>query len=128
MTNNGSTNVLRTVALIAAVAGAAGSVVLMLRTGSRNQSSVLMLMFAVWVLSPFVALALAEVKSTGWSSATRTTIHVLMLLFAVTSLSVYLGLVAMPAASKPAFPYLMVPLVCWLLIVTVLPLVAMRTR
>jgi len=42
-----------------ALAGAVGSVGLTLRAGHRNNSLILMALFATWVLSPLVALVLA---------------------------------------------------------------------
>ena len=45
-------------ALLLPVAGAVGSVGLMLRAGHRNDSPILLALFAIWVLSPFVALLL----------------------------------------------------------------------
>ncbi|HEX7198860.1 MAG TPA: hypothetical protein VF213_05265, partial [Dongiaceae bacterium] len=50
---------LRRAALIAALAGAAGSLGLMHRAGHRNPSRLLVLLFALWVLSPFTALVWA---------------------------------------------------------------------
>ena len=50
-------------ARLATVAGAAGSIGLMLRVGHRNDSTIpllLLVLFTGWVLSPFVALLLAE--------------------------------------------------------------------
>lgn len=52
---HGFANVLRSVAVVAMLAGAAGSITLMLHAGRRQQSRVLMLLFGAWVLSPFVA-------------------------------------------------------------------------
>lgn len=49
---------LRTAAMLAVVAGAVGSVGLTLRAGHRNNSLVLQMLFLIWVLLPFVALAL----------------------------------------------------------------------
>lgn len=54
---------LRAMALIAAAVGAAGSVALMLHVGHRNDSSIpgiLLVVFTGWVLSPFVALVVAD--------------------------------------------------------------------
>jgi hypothetical protein len=63
-----SLSVLRTAALISLVAGAADSVGFMLRAGHQNPSRVLLILFAIWVLSPFVALAFAIiVPKTGRS-------------------------------------------------------------
>lgn len=51
-----SLGVLRLVALIVSVVGALGSVSLTLWFGRRNPSYILPALFAIWVLSPFVAL------------------------------------------------------------------------
>ena len=55
--------VLRAAALTFALAGAAGAVGLTLYAGRHNNSLILRLIFVVWVLSPFVAAAWANVVS-----------------------------------------------------------------
>ena len=57
---------LRAVAMIAVVAGAGGSIGLMLRVGRRNDSRILLALFGIWVLSPFLALVFANVVSMRW--------------------------------------------------------------
>ena len=69
-----SLSVLRTAALIALPAGAAGSIGFMLRAGRRNPSRVLLILFGIWVLSPFVALVFGTIVSKDWSVLTRTTL------------------------------------------------------
>ena len=58
--------------ILAVVAGAVGSVGLMLRAG-RSTPRLLLVLFVIWVLSPFVALAWANmVSSVGrWSREGR---------------------------------------------------------
>lgn len=56
--DGGLLGLLRAVALIAVVAGAGGSIGLMLWAGHRNPSRLLIVLFAIWVLSPFVALVI----------------------------------------------------------------------
>jgi tryptophan-rich sensory protein len=115
----GGLGTVRPAARIAVVIGAAGSIALMLRVGQRNPSSVLMLLFAIWVLSPFVALALAEKRSQRWSPLTRAALHGATLIVTVGSLAVY-GVVAFgPPQSKPAFMFLVVPFASWLLMTIV---------
>src|SRR5436309_5580415 len=59
---------LRRVALIAALVGALGSVGLVLQVGRRKHSPRLLLaLFVIWVLSPFVALVVANIASKSWS-------------------------------------------------------------
>jgi hypothetical protein len=58
-------DILRGVALVAVVLSAVGSFVLMLHAG-EYRLNLLMLLFAVWDLSPFAALAVAGVASKRW--------------------------------------------------------------
>jgi hypothetical protein len=115
---------LRTVARIAVVAGACGSVGLTLLAGHRNPSRVLLLLFAIWVLTPFLVLGLADVASERWSVLTRATLHSVMLILALGSLALY-GKVALgPRRATPAFLFLVVPLGSLLLMTTVVPIAA----
>jgi len=112
-------------ALLLPVAGAVGSVGLMLRAGGhRTNSRILLAIFAIWVLSPFVALVLANLISRRWSVLTRTALHVVMLILTVGSLAIYGNMVSTPPGSKLAVPFLVVPLGSWLLITIVIPMAA----
>jgi|ERR1051325_4227417 hypothetical protein len=117
---------LRAAALIAVPAGAAGSVGFMLRVGHRNSSRVLLLLFGIWVLSPFVALVLAHVVSKRWSVLTRAAIYGLMLAITVGSLSIYGAVALGPPRPKPAFVFVLVPRASWLLIAIVVAIAALR--
>lgn len=79
----GSVGLLRAVALIAALAGAAGSFGLMLRVGRRNPSLILLALFTVWVLSPFVALLWANAVSNRRPVSTRAALHSVTLVIAM---------------------------------------------
>ena len=94
--DGGFLGLLRAVALIAVVAGALGSVGLMLWVGHRNPSRVLLVLFAIWDLSPFVALLLADMVSKRWSVITRATLHIVMLVLAPISLVLYGDVVLRP--------------------------------
>src|SRR5450432_3739404 len=72
--DGGFLGLLRAVSLIAVVVGAVGSVGLMLSAG-RSTPRFLLVLFVIWVLSPFVALAWANVVSRRWSSLTRVTLY-----------------------------------------------------
>jgi hypothetical protein len=115
---------LRRAAVVAVVTGSAGSIALMLIVGHRNPSRILLALFAIWVLSPFVALALANLVSKRWSVVTRGTLHSMMLILTVGSLAIYV-IVSSTRPAKPAFAFLIVPLVSWVLIATVIPIVAL---
>ena len=59
--DDGFLGIVRAAALIVVVAGAGGSVGLMLWVGHRNPSRVLLVLFAMWDLSPFIGLGLAGI-------------------------------------------------------------------
>ncbi len=115
---------LRAAALIAVLIGAAGSVGFMLRVGRRNNSRILLVLFTIWVLSPFLVLAWASLVSKRWSVLTRTTLYSLALILTLGSLTVY-GYVALtPPRAKVASVFLVTPLASWLLIAIGIPVAA----
>ena len=116
------------VALLLPVAGAVGAVGLMLLVGRRNNSRLLLALFAIWVASPFVGLAWASLASKRWSILTRATLHAVMLILTVGSLGIYGNMISAPAGSKLAVPFLVVPLGSWLLIMIVTPMAALLSR
>ena len=116
-------NFLRILALIVMSGGAIGSLCLMFNAG-RNQSSVILItLFTAWLLSPFAGLLIAEKISKRWTALTRLTLYWLMLVLTLGSLISYSGAFS-PVGTKPAFKFLVVPLISWLLIVTVIPIVS----
>jgi hypothetical protein len=119
-----SLGLLRAVALIGVVAGAGGSVGLMLSVGHRNDSVLLLVLFAIWVLSPFTALLLTTLVAKRWSVLTRATLYSVMLVLTVGSLAIYADAVLRPPRSAPAFVFLVVPLGSWLLMMIVVPMAA----
>ena len=106
---------LRAVARVALLAGAAGSVLLMMRAGARQRSVLLILLFTGWVVSPFIALAVANVRASRWQPITRTALYGAMIGVSFISLSVY-ALHAFIPGMKAGFIYLVVPAACWVLI------------
>ena len=118
---------LRLVALIAVLIGAVGSFGLTLHTGKHNDSIILIVLFSGWVLSPFIALLLANELAKRWSAVTRITLYVIMLLIAVSSLMSYAGVLS-PEEGKSAFVFLIVPLVSWLIMITVIPIALALSR
>ena len=114
---------LRAVARIAGAVGAVGSLALMLRAG--HPPLFLRVLFAIWVLSPFIALALADTVAKRWSALTRETLYYEMLFLALGSLAVYGYFVLRPRTSTPTLVFLVVPLGSWLLMTIVVPLAAL---
>ena len=110
-------------AVIALLAGTAGSLGLFLRAGQRTPRP-LLVVFVIWVLSPFMALAVADAVSKGWSTRTRATLHGVMLVVALGALAVYGRDALRPRKAQPAFVYVIVPPVSWLLMAAVIPIAA----
>jgi hypothetical protein len=124
----GFLGLLRTVALIAVVAGAVGSLGLMLWVGRRNPSRILLILFTGWVLSPFIALGLADRVSKGWSVLTRATLHSVTLVVTLGSLAMYGRVAFGPPRPTPAGMFLLVPVGSWLLAAMAVPLAAFISR
>jgi len=95
-----------------ALFGACGSLGATLWVG-RNAPRALLVLFLMWVLSPFAALLVAGGSSSRWAASARPTLPGLTLLITLTSLAVYAAATRW-TRSTPAF--LMVPLVSWLVI------------
>jgi len=106
---------LRTAALIAVLAGAVGSVGLLLRATNRNPSQLLVLLLAIWVVSPFMALLWASIVSTRWSVLTRVTLCAMMLIVPLSSVAFYVADAIWPRTSPGPFVFIPVPPASWLL-------------
>jgi GNAT superfamily N-acetyltransferase len=115
---------LHAAALAAVVAAAGGSVGLMVWVGRHHPSSVLLLLFALWVVSPFMGLQLADRFSKRWSVRTQATLHSVTLTLALGSLAIYWYVALRPPTPRPAFVFLAVPLASWLLMATAVPAAA----
>ena len=103
-------------ALILVLAGAAGSLALMLRAG-RHTPRLLLLAFVFWILSPFVVLAWANVVSKRWSAAIRATLYGMTLVLTLGSLAAYGDVVAVaPRGASRGLVFVAVPGAAWLLI------------
>jgi hypothetical protein len=121
-------NALRPAALAALLAGTLGSLASMFYTGRRNSSSLLLTLFAVWVVSPFVGAVLANAVSKRWTAFARTILYITMLVFSVGSLAIYGEIALGPPREKPAFFFLVVPLASWVLIAVVTAIGATSSR
>lgn len=119
-------SLLRGIALVALGAGAVGSLGLMLRAG--HPPLFLRVLFAVWVLSPFVTLLWAHVLSKSWPVVTRATLYIVVLIVTVGSLAIYGNVVFGPPRPKPASVFLVVPLSSWLLMTIAVSIAALISR
>lgn len=125
--DNAFNSILRAVARIAVVVGAIGSVVLMLRAG-RDTPRLLLVAFIFWVLSPFVAVAVALKVSKRWSLPVRTTICWLAVVITLVSLAFYGGVISPPAGSANAFVWVAVPPASVLILVIAVSMAALISR
>ena len=107
---------LRTAAVIALGAGAAGSAGFTLYAGRRvGAPRFLMGLFAMWVVSPFVVLAVGYVVSKRWSVLTRATLYGVTAVVTVASLAIY-GAVAFGSLRPKTAVFVIVAPASWLLI------------
>ncbi len=120
---SGFLGVLSIVALIVLIIGATGSLVFMFRS-ARNPPPLLVVLFTIWVLFPFVALFWAHTKSSRWSALTRGTLYFVELIVALVSLAIYSGLINVkPAGAANAFLFVAIPPIS-LLFITIVPITA----
>ena len=118
----------RVAALIALLAGAAGSVAFMLRAGQKTPPLLLVTMIA-WVLAPLVALAWATAMSARWSAPIRWTLCALSIALSITSVLIYGEIVEVtPQGSANAARFVMTPAVSWLLILIAVATAAIVSR
>jgi phosphate/sulfate permease len=120
--------ILRTTAFTAALVATIVSVGLMLRACRFNDSGVALALIAVWILSPMMALVLAEAVAKRWLIFGRAPVYGLMLVVAFGSVIIYGMDVFIPLSPRKGFPYALVPAVSWLLILIVLVIAAFRSH
>lgn len=119
--------ILRIIAVSIVGISAVGSLFMTLHAGQHNNSILLVVLFVSWVLSPYLALLILNAGSKHWQVLTRETLYYLMILLSIISLISYSGVV-IPHGMKPAFIFLVIPLISWMLILIVLPITANRSR
>ncbi len=120
-------SLIRRITFILMLTGALGSLGLTLRAGRNSHSLMLMMLFGVWVFSPFMGLAVAYILSNRWSLFTRNILYLLSMVLTFISLLIYSGVWA-PAGVKPAFVFLVLPLLSWLVLAVVIPLTASKSQ
>jgi hypothetical protein len=86
-----------------------------------------MLLFGIWVFSPFMGLAVAYIFSNRWPACTRNILYLLSMVLTIFSLIIYAGKWT-PVGVKPAFVFLVLPLLSWLSLAVVIPLTVLRSQ
>jgi len=123
-TEGGFLGILRAVALIALIVGAAGSLVFMFRAGQQTPRFLLVL-FTIWVLSPFAALLWANTVSKHWTVLTRVTLYCVALIVTFGSFAIYGEWIDVrPAGAANAFLFVIVPPASLIFIAIVVPVAA----
>src|SRR5712671_4372047 len=79
---------LRFTALIALMIGGAGSLGFWIHA-AQHPPPLIIVLFVVWVLSPFAALGIAHRVSKRWMPGTQATLHIVTLIVALASLLIY---------------------------------------
>ena len=118
----------RTAGLAAMIVGAIVSVAMLVHVGNRIESNkaqpVVMVLIAIWVLSPYVLLVAGSGLSRNWSELSRATLYWMMNVVAAISLVVYVPFAIGPIGPKPAAPFVGIPPLQWILIVVSLLIAA----
>jgi hypothetical protein len=128
LSQKGVIGVLRAAALIVLAVGATGSLVFMFREG-QHTPRLLLVLFTVWVLFPFVVLLWVSMVSKRWLTLTRITLYCTMVIVALGSLAMYGKLVDVrPAGSANAFLFVALPPASLIFIAIVVSIAALLSR
>lgn len=104
---------LRLTALIALVTGAVGSIGLWIRA-AQHPPPLIIVLFVVWVLSPFVVLGIGHVVAKRWPPSTQSALYWVTLLATTASIVIYADDAVVHRTAHPAVVYVAVPPASWL--------------
>lgn len=107
-------------ARVATIVSAIVSLGCMFWVGQHNRSIVLVTLFALWVLSPFIGLLWTRRFAYWYQYAAQAMIYGLIFLVSIGSAIFYAIAAFGPRWHHPALPFLAAPLLSWLLIGMVL--------
>jgi hypothetical protein len=106
----------RLAAIAAAIAGVVNTLIFQYKVAHHSTSLLLPLMFAVWGTAPFAALLWFNLSSSAWPAALRNRLHFISILLCAATLAIYAS-ASGSLRFRPAAPFLMVPIGCWIVIV-----------
>jgi hypothetical protein len=119
---------LRDAALVALPIGAVGAGALFFRAAD-HPPPILVVLFILWLISPFALLAWMHVAATRWAAPTQAALHAVTIAITLASLAVYGNLIAVtPPGSPKAAPFVIVAPASWLLAAIVVTLAALASR
>lgn len=104
---------LRFTALIALVLGAAGSLGLWIHA-AKHPPPLLIVLFVIWVLSPFVVLGIGHVMAKRWAPSTQAALYWVTLLVTAASIVIYADDAVSHRTTHPAAVYVVIPPASWL--------------
>src|SRR5215467_3143966 len=110
------------------IAGAVGTLAILLYRGRHNSSWLLLAGMSVWVLSPLALLAIAGANDRRWSDSARAARRGLMIVVPLGSLLIYAVDTVRQLATRNAFVFVALPPVIWLLIAIVLAIATLAGR
>ena len=96
-------------------AGALVAFALTMQAGHKNKSVLLVLLFVIWVVSPFAALVKLILASKNWTLLGRRILFVLVPVITIGSLIAYLKVMQLQVR-KPAFIFMIIPFFSWICI------------
>jgi hypothetical protein len=114
------------VSLAALLAGAVGSVSMLLSTG--RPPFFLRVLFSIWVASPFIVLLLIDMYSRRWLVIVRATLLGMMLVLTLGSLTIYGYAIFGSPRFNPVSVFVVVPPMSWVLIGLAVPASALISR
>lgn len=111
-----TTELIKKFSLITLLIGCLGSLYFVIYNGRNNKSIVLVLLFIMWVLSPFIGFMLLIRNLNYESGIIYKATNIFIIFISLASLLLYSGLLLAPGAKLTGF-FLIVPLISWFMIV-----------
>jgi len=127
MKQNEKPVLLRTIAIILLVAGACLSLIFVLHAGRNNSSFILVGLFVIWVLSPFVALLAANMRFRNRPISSRRVIYILIIVISLLAPLCYSGVLS-PSGAKPAGVFLIIPFISWIAMAITILIITKKRR
>ena len=103
-------------AIIGLAIGGAASLALTLYAGRHQRSVILILLFALWVVSPFLGILCAHLISDRWLRFARIMLYALTLCVVSICPGIYAAVAFGYTTLKMGFVFLVVPFACWVLL------------
>ena len=118
---------LRAASLVAVMVGVVGSLGLWIHA-AKNPPPLIIALFVVWVLSPFVILGAAHLRARRWLPGTQSALYGVTLFVAITTLVIYMDDAIAHRTAHPAFVYVAVPPAMWAISLAAIAIGAARAR